>query len=156
MSKHAKPIWCYYVWNYTELKAVPLQTRQAHRGGRGIVPPSNDPNARRGWVVSATPLPLYPKERDRVSIVKKRSRRKPFYKTQMFYHTSIKLQSTLNFILKYVYNRYYNQQLSIWKLYICLCVSGLLIYAVLYLYTPLTVILKFLDNRPKRPKRLAG
>jgi hypothetical protein len=41
-------------------KDVLLHAKQAQKGGIGITLPIFDPSARRGWVVSGTPKPLYP------------------------------------------------------------------------------------------------
>ena len=38
---------------------VPLHAKQAQRGGRSVAVHTRDSGARRGWVVSATPWPLY-------------------------------------------------------------------------------------------------
>jgi hypothetical protein len=42
---------------------------KAQRVGRGIAPPVHNCGTRRGWVVSDTPQPLHPQERDPVPIV---------------------------------------------------------------------------------------
>jgi hypothetical protein len=54
-----------------KIKAVPLHAKQAEMGGRGIAVPILDHDIRRGWVVSATPYPIYPlpQEKDLVPIV---------------------------------------------------------------------------------------
>jgi len=60
-----------YFWDvdalYTGI-ATPLHAKHAQRGGRSVTVPILDSGARRGWVVSATPWPLYPRERDPVPI----------------------------------------------------------------------------------------
>jgi len=38
---------------------VPLHAQQAQRGGRRVAAAIHDSGARRGWVVSSTPWPLY-------------------------------------------------------------------------------------------------
>ena len=50
-------------------EAVPLHASQAQRRSRGIAFPSRGSGARRGSVVSSTPLLLYPGEIDPVRIV---------------------------------------------------------------------------------------
>ena len=46
---------------------APEQIMKAHRGSRGIAPLFFNLDARRRWVVNATPRPLYPWERDPVA-----------------------------------------------------------------------------------------
>jgi len=41
-----------------KMKTIPLNTMQAQRSGRGMDITLLHPEARRGWVVSATPWPL--------------------------------------------------------------------------------------------------
>lgn len=54
-----------FVWKQrTQVKLVALHAKQERMGGRGIA--FDD---RRGWVVSATPQPLYPRERTTVPIL---------------------------------------------------------------------------------------
>jgi hypothetical protein len=42
---------------------VPRNRPEGPEGGRGITPPFLDLGTRRGWVVSTTPRPLYPRKR---------------------------------------------------------------------------------------------
>jgi len=50
-------------------KVVPLYDNQAQKRGMDIALPILDLGARREWVISATPRPLYPREREPVPIV---------------------------------------------------------------------------------------
>jgi hypothetical protein len=50
-------------------EAVLLHAKQALRGGRDTAEPTLNPGTRRGLMVSATSLPLYPQERDLVLII---------------------------------------------------------------------------------------
>ena len=59
-------------YNYHHNKAVPLHANQAQMGNGNIALHMLDPSARMvGVDVSATPRPLYPRERDPVSLVQK-------------------------------------------------------------------------------------
>ena len=49
------------------LESRGIQLR-AHRADESVVVPTLDFGERRGWVVSATPQPLYPRERDPVPV----------------------------------------------------------------------------------------
>ena len=49
-------------------KGVPLHAKKAQRRGRGVAVPILEPGARRGWVVSATHLQIYLREREAVPI----------------------------------------------------------------------------------------
>jgi hypothetical protein len=44
-------------------KGCPITGPKAQKGSRGIALPIHYLGARRGWVVSTTPWPLYPRER---------------------------------------------------------------------------------------------
>jgi len=49
-----------------EVKFILEKTVKSQRRSRGIVPLFLGPRRRMGWVVSVTPRPLYPQERDPV------------------------------------------------------------------------------------------
>ena len=51
------------------MKAIQCHTKQAHSGSTGIALPKHNHRARKGWLFSAKPRPLWPYERDSVSIV---------------------------------------------------------------------------------------
>lgn len=51
--------------SYTR-KALPLHAKHARRGDKSVAVSILNPSSRRGWVVSATPRPLYPWESDPV------------------------------------------------------------------------------------------
>jgi hypothetical protein len=51
-----------------KVKIIIEQAMKAQRGSRGIAPLFNL-GARWGWVVNATPWPLYPQERDPIPTV---------------------------------------------------------------------------------------
>jgi hypothetical protein len=51
-------------------KAAPLHATHVQKGGTGTALPISGPGARRRWVVSDAPRPLYPQKRDLIPIVR--------------------------------------------------------------------------------------
>jgi len=59
---------------FTLLNTCPQDAKQALRGCRGIAQPILNLGSKRGWVVIATPWPLYPWDSDPIDLVQKAGR----------------------------------------------------------------------------------